>query len=967
MRIPLSWVDQFSPLPKLSVEEIGRRFTLGSCEVESILACIDPETAELWGQVQLAEILRIEKHPKAEKLSIVTIAVTDGQNSGIRLVCGADNLYLGMKTLWAPEGTEMRSGYSGQNFVLQNKEVMGVLSHGMLCSERELGLSDNHEGIIDLSRFWADNGAEKDRTQEDQRQENQQEFGQKTSLGMRFAEMLTHCLRPGQALRLNGREVSGIQFIFDVDNKSLTHRPDMWGVYGIAREFGTVFPHYDSPTDSPNQPGKLIPYGPSPFRCAYDEKWQSTQKMRAGTDSESPITLQIETDSNCQSYCALALDNIQIKESPEWLQQRLRLAGVNVINSIVDVSNYVMLELGMPNHIFDRDKLRGDKIRVYRLKENRSFQTLDEQQRQLQTGDTVVADQEGPQVIAGIMGGKNSSVSEDTRRILLECAVWGSHDIHKTSVRLGLRTDSSLRYEKSLDPYSIECSLWRLCQLICEIHPEARLCGGLQSHYKTTADNVNGDKTPQCREIETSAAQITRVLGYPLDSEAGERLICRILANLGFATETFVDRDMNRDMDRKLRKIRVRVPSYRSGKDISLEEDLIEEVGRIMGFDNIIPQAPLTEIRPTSLNRSRQLAREIRNFLVLNGCAQEILSYPLVGAKLLEQTHWYSQEGGQIGEELCLANPLNPEQDRMRPGLIPSHLELVARNAHNNRLRRFCIFELGRSYQSPASVQALQPQEQQHLLISSYSEKGNPLLELRNLCERLLGFLGLYTENAATDNSPDSGWQNNWTDWPSFLPTGWDGVHPHERSVWRSQMQSEMSAQTKQGSVRYPMLTHAWLFSVHPALLHEFKLKGKLALACIPLGPVTLPGDERPAPKKSPVQFLPLQRFPTVEFDCTVVLPPRVLAAEALEALHNYVRRSADNAEYGRMADLLQKVLVRSVYPTSKQDGSRWLTLQCIFADRNATLQSEEIKQLEDQTVQILNQAGFPLKMEHAD
>ena len=877
MRIPLSWIDQFTPLPSLRIEEISRCFTLSSCEVEAVLACLDSTMPELWSQVQLVEVLRLEAHPNAEKLLLPTIATGNGE---VQLVCGANNLYPGLKTLWGPEGTELRSGYDGQNFVLKNKAIMGIMSCGMLFSERELGLSDDHEGIIDLGELA--------------QQPN-------ISLGMSLAQILSRCLKPKEPLQLNGTSISGIQFILEVDNKSLTHRPDMWGIYGISREFGAVFPKNCA------KDGGMI--GPSSFLAPYDESWLNRVRQNMGTQV-SPMTLEIAPDSSCLSYCALSMDAVQIKESPEWLQQRLRLAGVSIINSVVDISNYVMIELGIPNHIFDRDKLSGDKIYVYPLKEAQDFQTLDGQQRQLQAGDTVVADRHKPQAIAGIMGGVDSSVGKCTQRILLEVAVWDSHAVHTSSVRLGLRSDSALRYEKSLDPYSIERSLWRLCQLIREIHPETKVCGLLESYYQ---------KPESPFFIETSVSQISQVLGYPLDKQTGQKLVRQIFDNLGFRSKSTAE------------LIQVELPSYRTSKDLYLEEDLIEEVGRIIGYDNILPQSPLAVIRPSSLGSNQQLAREIRNFLVLNGGLQEVLSYPLIGAKLLEQAHWQ-------GETLYLANPLNPEQDRLRPSLIPSHLELVGRNAHGNRLHQFCIFELGRSYHSKQKM-PLQPQEQQHLIISSYSDTSHPILELRNLSERLLRYLG----------APSHSWKNAWEVWPQFIPLNWDGVHPHQRLCWQNAHNQ-----------RYPNLKEAWLFSVHPSLLHELKLKGKLALACIPLGPVPSPKDERAARKQSAIQFQTLQRFPSVEFDCTVVVPPRVLAAEAVQALEQGVRK-----RYPRMASLLQKILVRSVYPIP-QRSDRWLTLQCLFADPSSTLHREEIKQLEDQTVAILQDAGFSLKMEDA-
>lgn len=856
MLIPLSWVNDFCQLPKLSYSQIAQRFTLSSCEVEGVLC-----DRKLWNQVVIAKITAIDKHPEADSLYLPTINVGSRQLS---LVCGADNLYVGMRTLWAAEGTCFTDPKSGEDWTLKSKEIRGVLSEGMLCSEYELGISHNHDGIIDLKHpFLQEHSCE----------------------GMPFNQFLSEVLEYGQDLEQLFPQRKGLikpEFILEIDNKSLTHRPDMWGVYGMAREFACVF-----------QEELKKPFNP---------KWLAQEQAKF-TAEPSPFSPLVEGDSACLAYATLCLDGAQVGQSPDWLQQRLQLAGLNSINNIVDISNYAMLELGIPNHIFDREQLTGKQLHIKRLGGEQDFTTLDENSHKLLPSDTVICDEQGPQVLAGIMGGLHSSVRESSTKLLIEVAVWKAHEIHKTSVRLGLRSDSSLRYEKSLDPLQVERSLLRIAELLQKVCPSSKICGKAEIHYAEGQDPAEHKDL----QIHTTASKISTVLGYSISADE----VQQIFERLEFRVNRAADGD----------SMEVLIPSFRTTKDIEREEDLIEEVGRIIGYDNIEAASPLTQIQPLGLSPMIKAKRQIRDFLKYAAQAQEVMSYPLVGKKLLETCKW-----PEDASALALLNPLSPEQDRMRPSLIPSLLDLAQKNRSSAFAKDYRIFEIGRSYHGSTLKNATSgPCEKEILALAYIHHKENPIIQLRRDCEGLFAALKL-----------KGTWQMDDSGQLSILPE-WNGIHPHQRMFWRCEQK----------------LIKGEIFSLHPKLLTELKLRGKVCIAYFEIDQLAQ------APHYKLRAQMP-SKFPRMEFDCTVVLEEKVFAAAAVEAIHRAAKRDQSTAGQ-KFQRLLQDIRVRGVF---EPEGSkqRWLTLQSVFADPQNTLNGQEIKELEDLVVEYLRQEGFQLK-----
>lgn len=809
MDISIEWAGDFVDLKEIKEGEIANRFTLSSAEVEE--AKVVGDHLE---KIVVAEVTQIETHPEADKLNLVTFQC--GRDQSKQVVCGASNVKLGMKTPFAAIGVTLPIG-----FTLEPKKIRGILSEGMLCSEEELGLAEKSAGIMELPSD--------------------------SQVGMTLAELWSEKK----------------DLILDVDNKSLTHRPDMWGHYGVARELAAIF----------NRPLKR------PYDSSWMKKYQSLQN-----DDPKAVSFEMDSDSAGLLYLGITLKGVSVAPSPRWMQNRLIRAGLRPINNIVDISNYVMLELGHPLHIFDRQKIAGDKLSIFRLKEDQNFVTLDEQERQLKAGDTVISDEKGPLVLAGIMGGLSSGVSEQTSEVFIEVANWKASEVRKTSTRLGLRTDSSQRFEKTLDSNQCEQTLWRTVELILELCPEAKVVGQMQA---TGVDLSKKEAAPLV--IDTSFDKISKVLGIDLEPKR----VVEIFEALDFKTHSQGD------------LLKVEVPSFRATKDIEFEEDLIEEIGRMIGYDNIAALSPKLDVAPVKLSSAGALHRKIRDFLVFQGRSFEVMTYPMIGEKLLERAKMATTE------TLVLKNALSKEASLMRPSLIPSFLEVASKNVKN--FDHFRFFELGRSYHKGQKEFA---KEKSILGICFYHQKENPFMELVNTTERMISALNLpATLNYKNEKFPSE-----------VIPASWPGEHPIE--YYDIRLMGKMK-----GSI----------LSVHPLVLREFKIKGHLAIALIDLS------DVENRELKDKVKYQALSKFPSSSFDWTVVVD----SEQAIEDILITARKE-------KIKEMTDVFLVDVFQLNEKQ---KTVTLRATFQDPTKTLEGEFLTQARDKLVRRLDQAGFPLKV----
>lgn len=803
MLISLNWIKDFVDIPDMSPKELGSKFTLATAEVEDVIvkgASLKP--------ILCVEVKAKRPHPDSDKLNLVTFDYGNGQLKEV--VCGAPNVEVGIKVPYAPIGTTLPNGMT-----LEPKKIRGVLSDGMLCSASELGLGEGKSGLMIL--------------------------GEDAIPGTPLVEYL----------KLES------DVILDVDNKSLTHRPDLWGYFGLAREFAAAHK--------------------KPLKNPFTPEWQN--KIETSFNKMmNPVKVEVAEDSSCLAYYGLSLDIPKMGETPQHIKNRLEAAGLRSINLIVDISNYVMIELGIPNHIFDRSKIKGGKVSIRRAGENLTFKTLDEQDRELIPSDTVIFDAERPLVLAGLMGGLDSGVTPETTQLFIEVANWEAPEVRKTSVRLGLRTDSSQRYEKTLDSNQCYRTLLRLVDMISQHCPGTAVLGMPEKF-------IREDKLAKPLTLSISHSQITKNLGMEVSKET----IKDIFERLDFKVE-----EKNGTFD-------VTVPSYRTTKDISVKADLVEEIGRMIGYDNITPVSPMLPVKPIRLSTAKQFHRKIQDFLVMHGKALEIMTYPLVGKDLLQKAMW-----PKTNDHLVLVNALSVDHDRMRPSIIPSAIETASQNAKH--YDEFAFFELGRSYLEF-------DKERSQLVIGMYSKERSRFVELENVVEKLLSLLNINYVFAPMNQKFVN----------AVLPYEWNGIHPHEYL--------NIQVMGKYTGV---------INTVHPLVLKNFKMKGFLTLAVIDIT------DVESKEMKDKTKYHPIAKFPSSSFDVTVVMKKDLPAASVITALNSLKQKEI------KSKSILDVFIMN--------DEEKAVSIRTVFEDPEKTLAAETIKDLEQKIVQTLEKAGFPLR-----
>lgn len=578
MRISVSWLREFVQIP--SVEELATRLTMAGLEVEKI----DRLGAALDGVV-VAQILESEKHPNADKLSVTRVSV--GTGTPLQIVCGAKNYRVGDKVPLATVGTLL----PGAKEPLRKAPLRGVESSGMLCSAKELGLDQAHEGLLIL-----DPSAE---------------------LGAPVARVVG---RDDVVLELN----------------VTPNRGDALSHLGVAREVATILG---------------VPLTPPP-----------TALEETGKQAASEIAIRIDDAGRCWRYAARVLEGVTVKPSPRWMQERLTACGMRPINNLVDVTNYVMLETGQPLHAFDLDRIGGKQIVVRTARAGERLTTLDDKDRGLHPEDLLICDAERPLVLAGVMGGASSEVTASTTRVLLECAAFQPATVRRSSKRHALKTESSHRFERGTDVSQVPAVLDRAARLLVELGGGTVLSGRVDVYPEPRAP----------REVTLRPAKVAQVLGVEVPVEECDRL----LASLGFTKARG-----------EAGATTWRVPMART--DVEVEEDLIEELARLRGYEAIPEALPpgLAEVRPERARAT--VERRLRAAMAGHGL-DEVVNYSFVAPAELEA---FDAARGAV----VVANPLSVEQSVMRTTLYASLVPNVARSVrHQAPGVRF--YELARTY-----------------------------------------------------------------------------------------------------------------------------------------------------------------------------------------------------------------------------------------------------------------------------
>jgi len=588
MLIPFDWLKEYIDID-VSVQQLADALTMAGLEVADI-SYFQPEM----DNVVVGEILKIKPHPASEKLQVCQIS--DGRQI-FSVVCGARNINVKDRVTLARVGATLPNGIK-----IGKKKILEELSSGMLCSEKELGISEGHEGILILPK--------------------------NAKLGEKVQNIL-----------LNNP-------VMDID--LTTNRFDCASVVGVAREVSALL----------HKPLKLPDF---------------SLTETGGSSTDTLCQVEIADTGRCRRYIARVIQDVTVGPSPAWLVKRLNQCGMRPVNNVVDITNYVLAELGHPLHAFDYDKLSAEHKIVIRRGDQagEKIRCLDNIERKIDGEDLVIADSEKPIAIAGIIGGADTGVVEATKNILLESAYFSPDSIRKTSKKNNISTEASCRFERGVDINNLRAAINRAAQLI------QKICGGSISGGVV---DIYPQPVPETK-LDLYLESVNKILGSSIDYDN----MTAILKSLGFGCE---------DREGGQFSITVTVPSYRN--DISSSMDLAEEIARNYGYNNILSKMPSIQAGELKSDEIFKLETGIKSIMKRLGFF-EVMNFSLVGEEALEKLDIIAVEQSEERNNLQIKNPLIAEQSLLRDTLLPGLLSTVRRNL-NYKISDMKIFELGRVF-----------------------------------------------------------------------------------------------------------------------------------------------------------------------------------------------------------------------------------------------------------------------------
>lgn len=605
MKVSLNTVKQYTDVD-LPLEELVHKVNSQLGGVEEVI-----DLATKYKDPVIVKVVEAEQHPNADRLKVTKIddggVVADvprDDNGLVQVVCGAPNARAGILAVWLPPKSTVPASFDeAEAFVLDARELRGVLSQGMLAAPDELAISGEHDGILEIDpEEWSPKQSE---------------------------------IKPGA----NFAKVFGLDdTVLDIENKMFTHRPDCFGVLGVAREIAGI---------------QHIEFK-SPEWYTRDPEFQSGEGLKLHVTNEAT--------EKARRFMAVAIKNVTVKPSPLWLQCELVRLGAKPINNIVDVTNYVMLLTAQPTHAYDYDKLRGSALGVRCAKSGEKIALLNHKEYELDMSDLVIVDGEGPVGLAGIMGGGESEVSDSTKNIVLECASFDMYTLRKSSMRHGVFTDALTRFNKGQSPLQNPNVLDLLIRSVFDVAG-----GEIASHIF----DQSAELKPQ-QSVSVSIDFINERLGLKLTAKEAAKL----LTNVEFV------------VDVKGEKLTVTPGFWRT--DIELPEDVVEEVGRLYGFDALPRELPVRSITPTLPNETFEAKRRTRQALARLG-ANEVLTYSFVHENLIKRAEQ------DVSEAFKLSNALSPDLQYYRLSLMPSLLSHVHPNIKAGH-DEFLLFEIGKAH-----------------------------------------------------------------------------------------------------------------------------------------------------------------------------------------------------------------------------------------------------------------------------
>ncbi len=806
MKVSTGWLADYTSLEGVTAEELADKITAAGIEIDGVERRNKGISGIVTGYVKSKE-----KHPDADKLNVCIVDA--GQGEDLQIVCGAKNVAAGQVVPVALVGAKL------PGLDIKKAKLRGVLSQGMICSAKELGLNDKllpkelQEGILVLPEGT--------------------EIGQDIS----------------KVLGLNDEILE-----FDLT----PNRSDCLSMIGAAYEVSAIL-------------GRDIKL-PTP----------EDDIIEAGGPAADSISVKIEDEEFCGHYAVRYISGVKPAASPLWIQNRLMAAGIRPINNIVDITNYVMLEYGQPLHAFDADKLEGGVIGVRLAHEGEVLTTLDGQDRKLEPQMLVITDAVKAVGLAGVMGGRDTEVTAETVNLVLESARFDGGIVRKTSRQLGLRSEASLRFEKEVDPHAVIPALNRAAALI------ARYAGGSVHAGIVQAGTDNVEE----KILTLSLDKLNRYLGTELSLLEVKTLFNRLQFKCGDTAQGLIE---------------VQVPTRRG--DISYDVDLIEEIARLYGYDNIPTTLIEGTTTPGSLTREQALRRELRR-VMSHGGYQEVLGYSFIQP---EQSKLFPDlSEGALAVKLAM--PMSEDRSVLRTSLLPQLLDIASYNT-NRRQSDLALFEIGNIFFTDEEQLTRQPRELPvfGLLLSGSSSvkqwnvSAQPVdfFDLKGALESVFAYLGLTDNIIYEGDSPE-------------------GYHPgRSASVYLVGDEGRMKIGT--------------MGQIHPDLQRQFDLEDTYA-AEILLQPLYNSA-------KSRLQYKEIPRFPGMERDIAVVVDSAVPAGHLIATIR----------ENG--GSLLQSVQVFDVYTGGKlESGKKSVAISLLYRHADHTLTDEEIGEVHDKVLSSLHQ-----------
>ncbi len=650
MLIPISWLKRYVSV-NMPAQELAHRLTMAGLEIDEVR-----EVGADWGRdkVFVGHVMAVDRHPNADRLTVPTV---DLGGETVQVVCGGPNLAAGQKIAFAFAGAMLYSTRTGKTQALKKSKIRGVESAGMVCSEVELGLGDDHEGILVLP--------------------------DDAPVGTPLVDYL------GDAV---------------LDADVTPNRPDCLSILGVAHEVAALT------GATVSEPDATYP--------------------ATGDPIERDVTIEIADPELCSRYGASLIRGVTVGPSPDWLKDALVAVGMRPINNIVDVTNYVMLEYGQPLHAFDFDTIGDSTVIIRAARPGEKFTTLDEEERKLEPPMLTIADSQDAIALAGVMGGRNTEVGDSTTNVLIESANFDANNTRNTATGLGMRTEASYRFERGIRQDLVPRALRRATALMFE------LAGGVAA--KGIVDVFPVVKTPPTLTI--GSEHFRRVLGAEIPTDT----IDRVLTSLGFETTRNGD------------SLEVQSPYWRA--DITIAEDLIEEVARIVGYDDVPATLMSTEIPHHEPRVEREVRERVRDALVAAGM-QETISYSATSVEALEKVEVPTEEPDA---PLKLANPMSAELSHMRTTLRSGVLQTLAFNRRMSRGEGLRLFEIGPVYLPKEEAKERDLPDEREMLVGVLSgprsgaswlvpEGDMDFFDAKGVLESVFAQIGLSDEYKADD------------------------------------------------------------------------------------------------------------------------------------------------------------------------------------------------------------------------